>query len=60
MQKIRPSSPASTLSRATSFWGLRSGARKPKIAKTFPFKRIVDAHRYLESNAQFGKVVVTI
>jgi NADPH:quinone reductase-like Zn-dependent oxidoreductase len=39
--------------------GLASGAFKPRIAKTYPFESIVDAHRYLESNEQFGKVVVT-
>jgi len=33
---------------------------KPIIAKTFPFSQIVDAHRYLESNQQVGKVVVTV
>ena len=42
------------------FPGLASGAFKPGIAKTFPFERIVYAHRYLESNEQFGKVVVTV
>ncbi len=42
------------------FPGLASGAFKPWIAKTFPFERIVDAHRYLESNDQFGKVAVTV
>ena len=40
--------------------GLESGALKPIIAKTFPLAQIVDAHRYLESNAQFGKIVVTV
>jgi len=40
--------------------GLASGALKPIIDKTFPFERIVDAHRYLESNQQFGKIVVTL
>lgn len=40
--------------------GLRSGALRPVIAKTFPFDRIVEAHRYLESNEQFGKIVVTL
>jgi NADPH:quinone reductase-like Zn-dependent oxidoreductase len=40
--------------------GLESGALKPIIAKVFPFEEIVAAHRYLESNAQFGKIVVTI
>ncbi len=33
---------------------------KPVIAKTFPLEKIVDAHRYLESNQQFGKIVVTV
>ena len=30
------------------------------IAKTFPLDQIVDAHRYLESNQQIGKIVVTV
>jgi len=33
---------------------------KPIIARTFKFADIVEAHRFLESNAQFGKIVVTI
>jgi NADPH:quinone reductase-like Zn-dependent oxidoreductase len=32
----------------------------PKIAKTFAFNEIVEAYRYLESNQQIGKVVVTV
>lgn len=40
--------------------GLESGALKPVIAKTFPLEAIVDAHRYMESNQQFGKIVVTV
>lgn len=40
--------------------GLRSGALKPIIAKTFNLDEIVDAHRFLESNDQFGKIVVTV
>jgi NADPH:quinone reductase-like Zn-dependent oxidoreductase len=40
--------------------GLESGALKPIIAKTFRFEEIVAAHRYLESNQQFGKIVVTV
>jgi NADPH:quinone reductase-like Zn-dependent oxidoreductase len=39
---------------------LASGAYKPLIDKTFPFGEIVAAHRYLESNAQVGKIVVTL
>jgi NADPH:quinone reductase-like Zn-dependent oxidoreductase len=40
--------------------GLSSGALRPAIAKTFPFDQIVEAHLYLESNQQFGKIVVTV
>jgi NADPH:quinone reductase-like Zn-dependent oxidoreductase len=40
--------------------GLTSGALRPIIAKTFQFEDIVEAHRYLESGAQFGKIVVTV
>lgn len=40
--------------------GLQSGALEPVIARTFPFEQIVEAHRFLASNEQFGKIVVTI
>ncbi|WP_419696697.1 zinc-dependent alcohol dehydrogenase family protein [Mesorhizobium muleiense] len=40
--------------------GLMSGSLKPVIAKTFSFEQIVEAHRFLESNEQFGKIVVTV
>jgi NADPH:quinone reductase-like Zn-dependent oxidoreductase len=40
--------------------GLRCGALRPIIAKTFPLDEIVAAHRYLETGLQFGKVVVTV
>lgn len=33
---------------------------KPTIAKTFPLEQIVEAHRYMESNEQLGKIVVTV
>ncbi len=40
--------------------GLEAGTLKPVIAKTFSFDQIVEAHRYLESNTQFGKIVVSV
>jgi NADPH:quinone reductase-like Zn-dependent oxidoreductase len=40
--------------------GLTSGSLQPVIAKVFPFDQIVEAHRFLESNEQFGKIVVTV
>lgn len=39
---------------------LKAGKLKPIIAKTFPLDQIVEAHRFLESNKQFGKIVVTV
>lgn len=39
---------------------LASGAFKPLIDKTFRFAEIVEAHRYMESNNQVGKIVVTV
>lgn len=40
--------------------GVERGALRPVVARTFPFEKMVEAHRYLESNAQFGKIVVTV
>jgi NADPH:quinone reductase-like Zn-dependent oxidoreductase len=40
--------------------GLASGKLNPVIAKTFPFDKIVDAHRFMESNEQIGKIIVTV
>jgi NADPH:quinone reductase-like Zn-dependent oxidoreductase len=40
--------------------GLAEGSLKPLVAKTFPLDQIVEAHRYLESNQQIGKIVVTV
>ncbi len=39
---------------------LNAGKIKPIIDKTFPLDQIVEAHRYLESNQQFGKIIVTV
>ncbi|MDA0634567.1 zinc-dependent alcohol dehydrogenase family protein [Nonomuraea sp. MCN248] len=50
------------LGRATAFVGsgLRSGAFRPVVDRVFPLEEIVRAHRHLESNTQFGKIVVTV
>ncbi|MFZ6648023.1 zinc-dependent alcohol dehydrogenase family protein [Undibacterium sp. TJN25] len=40
--------------------GLASGELKPVIDRSFKFDEIREVHRYLESNGQFGKVVVTL
>jgi len=39
---------------------LADGRFHPKIAKIFPFAQTVQAYNYLESNAQLGKVVITV
>jgi NADPH:quinone reductase-like Zn-dependent oxidoreductase len=39
---------------------LASGTFKPRVDKTFPLSQIVEAHRYMESNQQIGKIVVTV
>jgi len=46
--------------KAYVFEHLAAGHFKPRIDKTFDLKEIVAAHRYLESNAQIGKIVVTV
>jgi len=50
------------LERAKAFilQGLKSGALRPIIAKTFTLSDIQDAHRFLETNQQIGKTVVTV
>jgi NADPH:quinone reductase-like Zn-dependent oxidoreductase len=40
--------------------GLADGSLRPIISRTFPLEQIVEAHRYLESNQQVGKIVVTV
>jgi NADPH:quinone reductase-like Zn-dependent oxidoreductase len=39
---------------------LADGRFHPKVAKTFPFAQTVEAYKFLESNAQVGKVVITV
>jgi NADPH:quinone reductase-like Zn-dependent oxidoreductase len=50
------------LERAKAFitGGLASGQLKPVIARRFPLEQIQQATRFLESNAQIGKVVVNV
>ena len=40
--------------------GLKSGTLQPIIDRTFPLGAIADTHRYMESNQQKGKIVVTV
>ena len=50
------------LARAAAFIedGLADGSLKPIIAKTFPLDANGQAHVFMESNEQFGRLVVTV
>jgi NADPH:quinone reductase-like Zn-dependent oxidoreductase len=37
-----------------------AGRLEPVVAKTFPLDRAADAHRYMQSRANIGKVVLTV
>jgi NADPH2:quinone reductase len=37
-----------------------TGGLKPVLDRTFPFEKIADAHAYMLSDAQIGKIVVTM
>ena len=39
---------------------LASGKLKPVIARIFPLSEIQEAHRYMESNQQLGKIVIKV
>jgi NADPH:quinone reductase-like Zn-dependent oxidoreductase len=39
--------------------GVERGKLRPLIARTFRLDDIVQAHRFLESNEQVGKIVLT-
>jgi NADPH:quinone reductase-like Zn-dependent oxidoreductase len=39
---------------------LADGSFKPVIARTFPFDQTVEAYKYLESNEQIGKIIITL
>ena len=39
---------------------LASGSMKPIVDRTFPLEEVAEAHRYMETNANFGKIVLTI
>lgn len=50
------------LTRAKEFIlkGLDAGKLKPTISKIFPFEKVIEAHQYMESNHQIGKIVLTV
>jgi NADPH:quinone reductase-like Zn-dependent oxidoreductase len=38
---------------------LRAGRLTPVVARTFPLDKAADAHRFIQSRANIGKVVLT-
>jgi zinc-binding alcohol dehydrogenase/oxidoreductase len=54
----------STMGTAEDFAGVyelvASGRVKPLVDRVFPLEEAAEAHRYLESGKQFGKVVLTV
>ncbi|MEU1784600.1 zinc-dependent alcohol dehydrogenase family protein [Streptomyces sparsogenes] len=40
--------------------GLRTGAFRPVVDRTFALDEITEAHRYMQAGAQVGKIVVTV
>ncbi|MET8228596.1 zinc-dependent alcohol dehydrogenase family protein [Streptomyces sp. NPDC005301] len=50
------------LARAVAFVnaGLSTGSFTPVVDRTFDLEDVSEAHRYMESNAQVGKIVVTV
>ena len=39
---------------------IAKGALKPVLDRTFPFERLADAHEYMLSDAQTGKIVLAV
>jgi NADPH:quinone reductase-like Zn-dependent oxidoreductase len=39
---------------------VESGAYRPVIDRTYPFERIVEAFRYVETGQKIGNVVITV
>ena len=39
---------------------LASGSMKPVVDRSFPLEEVSEAHRYIETNANFGKIILTI
>lgn len=59
LQEVTSEPPAFAEAKQYIYDRLADGRFSPRIARTFPFDQTVDAYRYLESNAQIGKVVIT-
>jgi len=60
---VRPGTPEESLLRRERFAAhlldtVAKGALEPVLDRTFPFERLADAHTYMLSDAQIGKIVL--
>lgn len=60
LMEITPNPEKLATAKKYVYSGLADGRFHPKVARTFPFAQTVEAYKYLESNAQVGKVVITV
>jgi NADPH:quinone reductase-like Zn-dependent oxidoreductase len=60
LREVNSDPELSRVARKYVFDRVADGRFQVKIAKTFPFEQTADAYRYLESNEQIGKVVITL
>ncbi len=60
LHELTQNPPAGEAARKYIYERLADGRFVTKIAKTFPFEQTAEAYRYLESNQQVGKVVITV
>jgi NADPH:quinone reductase-like Zn-dependent oxidoreductase len=60
LREVNSDPELSRVARKYVFDRVADGRFQVKVAKTFPFEQTADAYRYLESNEQIGKVVITL
>jgi NADPH:quinone reductase-like Zn-dependent oxidoreductase len=60
LMQITHDSATASIAKKYVFDRLADGRFVPKIARTFEFAETVEAYRFLESNQQVGKVVITV
>ncbi len=60
LREVRNDPALLTASKKYVYDRIEDGRFHPKVAKTFPIEKTVEAYQYLESNSQIGKVVITV
>jgi len=60
LHELRREAPLLAAAKKYVFDRLADGRFHPKIARTFPLAQSADAYRYMASNEQVGKIVITV